>query len=102
MGIGSPGKVLYPRGPMQNPALTEIPLDEALLQDMATKTGGHYYRAGRADELEQIVADINRLETVKLTDDQAAARREWYWLPLIVGLALLLWAQRRTAQEVLP
>lgn len=102
VGIGSHGKVLYPRGPVQDPKLTEIPLDEALLQDMARQTGGHYYRASRAEDAEKIIADINRIETIPIADTHTAARQEWYWLPLLFGLSLMFWAQRRAAQAVLP
>jgi len=45
-----------------------VQLDEGMLTEMATMTGGHYYRAGDEDELREIFEEINRLETSKIED----------------------------------
>lgn len=101
VGIGRAGRVPFPGGPKGDMVLAELPMDETLLQRLATASGGHYYRAEASETLPAIVADIDRLETVDVKLDHIANRRDWYWLPLALGLALLLLAQRRRT-EVLP
>ena len=101
IGVGRAGRVPFPGGPKGDMVLAELPMDETLLQRLATASGGHYYRAEASETLPAIIADIDRFETVDVKLDHIASRQDWYWLPLALGLALLLLAQRRRA-EVLP
>ncbi len=100
VGVGNPGKVLFQRGPVEDPDFIEVPLDEALLQQLANESGGHYYRAGDTGSLEQIMTDIEELETIAL-EDLNNPPQEWYLLPLLTGLVLLALAQWRAAREVM-
>ncbi len=102
VGIGSHRQVPFPRGTKETPAITEMPFDEDLLRRMAEQTGGHYYAAGNTEEMRRIISDIEQLEKTDIVDDAAMLRTEWYWLPLIIGLALLLIYQARKHAEVLP
>lgn len=102
VGIGSHRKVPFPRGANEAPAITEMPLDEDVLRRMAQQTGGRYYLAENTEEMRRIIADIELLEKVDIRDNAASRRREWYWLPLAVGLVLLLVWHLRTRREVLP
>lgn len=102
VGIGSHRQVPFPRGTKETPAITEMPFDEDLLRRMAEQTGGHYYAAGNTEEMRRIIGDIEQLEKTNIVDDAATLRTEWYWLPLIIGLALLLISQMRMRAEVLP
>ena len=88
----------FPRGPVQAPVYTELPLDEGLLRTIATQTGGRYFHAGNTTELEQIYKDIDTLEPAVIKDPNLAERQEWYWLPLLAGLVLLLVNERRLMQ----
>ncbi len=76
-------------------------LDEASLKYIAQTTGGEYFRATDAEDLEQVYARIDKLEP-------SAARQQWYrprdeWFQWPLGLALLLslpavmWANRKWA-----
>ncbi len=100
VGVGNPGKVLFQRGPVEDPDFIEVPLDEALLQQLANESGGQYYRAGDTGSLEQIMTDIEELETIAL-EDLNNPPQEWYLLPLLTGLVLLALAQWRAAREVM-
>ena len=102
VGIGSHRQVPFPRGTKETPAITEMPFDEDLLRRMAEKTGGHYYAASNTEEMRRIISDIEQMEKIDIVDDAAMLRTEWYWLPLIIGLALLLIHQAREHVEVLP
>ena len=102
VGIGSHQTVSFPRGPNETPAYTEMPLDEDLLRRIAVRTQGRYYAATNTEAVQRIISDIEQLEKIDITDSALLQHTEWYWLPLIAGLALLLAAQGRTHNEVLP
>ncbi|MHB8166906.1 MAG: VWA domain-containing protein, partial [Sulfuricella sp.] len=74
-------------------------LDEDTLKRIAQTTGGEYFRATDAGDLEKIYARIDKLEP-------SAAQQQWYrprdeWFPWPLGLALLfslpavLWSGRK-------
>ena len=101
IGIGSNAEVMFPRGPMEKAQLATLPMDEALLQQLAQQSGGRYYRAAAAGELERIISDIEALETITLNDEQVQPY-EWYSVPLLLGLCALALAGWREGREVLP
>lgn len=100
IGVGNPGKVLFQRGPVKKPDYIQVPLDEALLQQLSSETGGRYYRAGDTETLQQIIKDIEQLETIPL-EAMTSPPREWYLVPLLLGLMLLGISQWRNAREVM-
>lgn len=102
VGIGRSGKVAYPGGESGETIAAELPLDEDLLRRLAQESGGHYYRVRHSEDLGPILADIEKLETVDIHLDKIGEHADWYWLPLLLGLALLFLAQRRGMTEVLP
>ena len=102
VGIGSHQTVAFPRGPNEKPAYIEMPLDEDLLRRIAERTQGRYYASANTAEVQRIIGDIEKLEKIDITDNALLKHTEWYWLPLITGLALLLMSQRRARNEVLP
>jgi len=99
IGIGTDNTVAFPRGPVLDPVYTELPLDEDMLRTIAIQTGGRYFHAGSTDALQQIYSDIDRLETVDIKDPHLADRQDWYWIPLLMGLALLLLNERHLLQS---
>lgn len=64
-------------------------LDEALLQDIAGDTGGHYFRARNIEELQGIYQEIDRLEPLELEGKSWRPVTELYAWP--AGAALALW-----------
>ncbi len=100
IGVGNPGKVLFQRGPVEKPDFIEVPLDEALLQQLADETGGRYFRAGDTQGLHNIISDIEKSETVSLAQ-QNTPPSEWYLLPLLAGLTLLTLNQWQRSREVM-
>ena len=90
VGVGSSGPVPYP---FQTPfgvqyRDVEIPVDEALLQEMADMTGGLYFWAEDINTLNQIYREIDQLERSKI-DVIEFARKSDEYLPLIF-LAMFL------------
>lgn len=72
-----------------------VEIDEALLRDIATKTGGQYFRATDTESLRRIFQQIDQLETTPVESRQYRAADETT-LPFLLGglgflaLALLL------------
>jgi Ca-activated chloride channel homolog len=90
VGVGSSGPVPYP---FQTPfgvqyRDVEIPVDEALLKEMAEMTGGLYFWADNQAALTEIYTEIDQLERSKI-DVIEFARKSDEYLPLVL-LALLL------------
>lgn len=65
-------------------------VDEQTLQNIASQTGGTYFRATSAQELSNV---FNEIETLEPSDRDSATQRvviEWYWCPLLLALALIV------------
>lgn len=65
-----------------------VEIDEATLRDVAERTGGRYFRAGDAEALVGVYAEIDRLERAPITEDRSRQYREWFAWPLAAALAL--------------
>jgi Ca-activated chloride channel family protein len=62
--------------------------DEAVLKDIATRTGGQFYKATDPDMLGQVMKEIDPLERIEVTVSET---REWHELfPTLVGTGLAL------------
>lgn len=82
---------------VQNGALRRNGVDEGSLQRIAMTTGGQYFRAHSAQELQTIYTEIDRLEPTDEDTEEFRPLREMFAWPL--GIALLLstlWAALRT------
>jgi Ca-activated chloride channel homolog len=64
-------------------------LDEGALTDIATTTGGRYFRARDTQDLRKIYAEIDRLEPRAKPDANYRPVTELYALPLAVALLLV-------------
>ncbi|MEG2070920.1 MAG: VWA domain-containing protein, partial [Bacteroidales bacterium] len=60
IGCGSNGQAPYP-GPF-GPVYVNTEIDEALLKNIATQTGGEYFRATNTQKLEEVYAQIDKME----------------------------------------
>lgn len=65
-------------------------LDEDMLTDLAESTGGHYFRARNAEELESIYQILDQLEPIKGEARKLRPRTALFFYPLTVGLLLSL------------
>lgn len=63
--------------------------DEAALERMAERTGGHYYRATDPAALDKIMGDIDRLERSNVHVGEIRDYRELYGYLLLPGLIVL-------------
>jgi len=102
IGLGSNGTARAPVGILPNGsfqyALTKVEIDEALLQEIASSTGGIYFRATDNKKLEEIYAEINKLEKTEVEEFKYYNYEEKYRLLVLLALALigLEWIGRNT------
>lgn len=92
IGVGTEGEAPVPTGQgLEGMRYQTMPveLDERLLGDVATMTGGRYFRATDSQSLREIFGEIDRLEKTPVR--QVVSRRfdESYRTPLAIGLLVL-------------
>ena len=88
IGFGSKGLVPF----MENGRMTQVKMeiDEKLLTEVASITGGEYFRATDTTALEQIYERIDALEKTQAESRSVMIPRPLYRWPLGVALLLLL------------
>ncbi|KRE03792.1 hypothetical protein ASE61_09180 [Bosea sp. Root670] len=74
-------------------AAGEDKLDEAALKEVATTTGGGFFRALDRAGLAQIYQRLDAIETRRIDSVSFRPRRDVYWVPLAAALTLVLLAQ---------
>lgn len=107
IGAGTRGMAPYPtRDFFGNPSYRpiQVDIDEATLREIATATGGRYFRATDTARLKEIYAEIDALEKTQHAGLHYKEYRELYpWL-LIPGIVMLAGEAilSRTVLRVLP
>jgi len=91
IGVGTQGTAPYP---VQTPFGVQyqnmpVEIDEAILKEIASKTGGTYFRATDNDKLVQVYSEIDKLEKSKIDVRQFTRKEEKFLLPSIVAFILL-------------
>lgn len=92
VGVGSIGTAPFP---VQTPFGTryqdmEVKIDEDLLRQIASMTGGQYFRATSNKALEEVYKQIDQLEKSKIQVTEYNKRNEEYRRFALIALALLL------------
>ncbi|MEX0692111.1 MAG: VWA domain-containing protein [Gemmatimonadales bacterium] len=94
IGVGTQGEARLPvgRGPDGRVRYQNMPvqLDEPLLTDIATMTGGRYFRATDGEGLQRIFEQIDQLEKTAVQVTRYRQGDEAYRLPVLVGLIALM------------
>lgn len=95
IGAGSHGTAPYP---IQDPIFgnryqnIEVNLDEEMLTEIATMTGGHYFRATDTGKLENIYDQINELEKTEIEEIIYTDYTDLYPRFLLPGVLLLIFS----------
>ncbi|MBN1271448.1 MAG: VWA domain-containing protein [Candidatus Aminicenantes bacterium] len=92
VGAGSRGTALYPvQDPVFGKRYVRMPveIDEKLLQEVAQQTKGRYFRAVDRSSLEEVFAEIGRLEKTKIEVKEYTRYEELFPFYLILGLIFL-------------
>lgn len=92
IGVGSRGMVNIP---VQTPMGTqyqqiESMFDERPLQEIASMTGGKYFRATNNEKLRSIYQEIDQMEKTKINVKEYSKKYEQYFLFVFAGLILLI------------
>jgi Ca-activated chloride channel family protein len=92
IGVGTQGMAPYP---VQTPygiqyQDMQVEIDEAILQEIASGTGGKYFRATDNDKLVQVYTEIDKLEKSKIDVRQFSRKEEKYLLPALIAFCLLI------------
>jgi Ca-activated chloride channel family protein len=67
-----------------------VDVDEEMLQEVATLTGGQYFRATDRESLESIYDEIDELEKTEIEMTEFTRYSELFHFPLGLAVALLL------------
>lgn len=90
IGVGTEGvaPVPHPRIPglvVQSP----VEIDEDSLREIASITGGQYFRARNAEALEKIFSIIDQMEKTRVESYKYTRYSELFWWPLLIAIILL-------------
>ena len=93
VGVGSEGVAPVPVGRSVFGLRYEnrpVKIDEALLGEIASGTGGRYFRARDAEALRRIYEQIDAMERAPMRESRISRFNEWFVWPLSVALVALL------------
>ena len=107
IGVGTEGMAPYPAIDMWGNTVYQkmkVEIDETTLREIATMTGGEYFRATDERKLSEIYDRINRLERTKIDTTEYTLYHELFVRYLVWALALLVgeFALRRLWLRQLP
>jgi len=88
IGVGKNGPVPFPTQ-FGGYGMAEMSIDEDLLKEIASKTGGQYFRATDQESLQAIYNKINTLEKTESNIKEFLIREPFYRYPLGLAMALL-------------
>ena len=92
IGVGTRGRAPYPAVDMfgnQTTVMADVEIDEELLREISSMTGGKYYRAVNDEALREIYAEINELETSKVQVTNYQTYEELFLMWVVLGLLCL-------------
>ena len=92
IGVGTRGRAPYPAVDMfgnKTTVMADVEIDEELLREISSMTGGKYYRAVNDEALREIYAEINELETSKVQVTNYQTYEELFLMWVALGLLCL-------------
>jgi len=102
IGLGTNGNALSPVAYNADGSfrygMRQVEIDEALLKDIAEMTGGLYFRATDNEKLEEIYAEINKLERTEIEEIKYYSYDEKFrpWALLACILIVTEWVLRHS------
>ena len=93
IGVGSTGHAHTPRNRNARGqyiySLQGVEIDEALLKEISSMTGGRYFRATNEESLQQIYASIDQLEKTEIEVSVLKRYQDKFYLFALIGLLSL-------------
>ncbi len=85
IGVGTQGMAPYPVQTPYGMQYQNMPveIDEAILKEIASKTGGKYFRATDNNKLIQVYSEIDKMEKSKIDVRQFIRKEEKFLIPAI-------------------
>jgi Mg-chelatase subunit ChlD len=106
IGVGTKGEAPYPFQTAFGVQYQNVPvdIDEETLSQIASITGGQYFRATDNASLKEIYAEIDKMEKTKIQVQEFSKKQEEYknWALLVFALLLLEVLLRRTLLRNIP
>ncbi|QEN06136.1 VWA domain-containing protein [Thiospirochaeta perfilievii] len=92
VGAGKEGKAPYEVNGFFGSDIqyVDVKIDEEMLTDVATSTGGLYFRAKDINSLEEIYNRINKMEKTTRVSNKTVLYKYYFMIPLIIGFLLFL------------
>lgn len=92
IGVGTKGTAPYPVETQMGVQYINQPvdIDESMLTQIASISGGNYFRATDNDKLRQVYEEIDKLEKTKLNVKEFSKREEEYQLFGLIALVAIL------------
>ncbi len=94
IGLGTNGRALSPVALRPNGSFVfdrvKVEIDEALLKEIAKATGGKYFRATNNKKLQQIYAEINKLEKTEVEEFKFYNYDEKFRFFVLLGLGFFM------------
>ena len=106
IGVGTKGMAPYPFQTAFGVQYQNIPveIDEATLKQIASTTGGQYFRATDNASLKEIYSEIDQIEKTKISVQEYSKKQEEYknWALLVFALLLVEILLRNTLLRNIP
>ena len=106
IGVGTQGEAPYPIPTAFGVQYQNIPveIDEQVLKQIASTTGGQYFRATDNSSLKEIYSEIDQLEKTKISVQEFSKKQEEYknWALLVFALLLVEVLLRNTVLRNIP
>lgn len=106
IGVGTQGKAPYPFQTAFGVQYQDIDveIDEPTLKQIASTTGGQYFRATDNSSLKEIYSEIDKMEKTKISVQQYSKKQEEYknWALLLFALLLVEILLRNTLLRNIP
>ena len=106
IGVGTQGKAPYPFQTAFGVQYQDIDveIDEPTLKQIASTTGGQYFRATDNNSLKEIYSEIDKMEKTKISVQQYSKKQEEYknWALLLFALLLVEILLRNTLLRNIP
>lgn len=92
IGVGTIGTAPFPINTVfgQQVQNMEVKIDEAMLKEIATLTGGHYFRATDKNKLEEIYKEIDAMEKTKTEIQEYTKKGEEFLIFALLAIIFLL------------
>ena len=106
IGVGTQGEAPYPIPTAFGVQYQNVPveIDEQVLKQIASTTGGQYFRATDNSSLKEIYSEIDQLEKTKISVQEFSKKQEEYknWALLVFALLLIEVVLRNTVLRNIP